>query len=115
MRADDLLGAGVVDDSTGRRLGTVHDLRVVHEDRGQGPRLMVLGLVLGPRPADGPAHRFGFVEKRAAGPALLRALTAQGVRDARYVDARAVVGWGPSELRVCDESALRPIDEVVSP
>lgn len=114
MRADDLLGVDVVDDRTGRRLGTVHDLRVVHEDRGRGPRLMVVGLVLGPRPADGPAHRFGFVEKRAAGPALLRALTTRGVRDARYVDARAVVGWGSSPLRVRDEAALRPMDEVVS-
>lgn len=96
MRATDLLSATVVDES-GRSLGRVHDIRIERqpsEGRGGFP---VAGLAIG---GGRLAHVWGFAEHRAAGPWLLRALTARTARAARFVPADRVTDWGPGVVRI---------------
>ena len=98
MRVTDLLGSAVVDQS-GRQIGHVHDLRITRHraaDGASGP-IRIAGLAI----AGGRlAHSWGFAEKRAAGPWLLRIIAARGSRTARFVPAERVTDWGPGPVRI---------------
>ncbi|GAA3343038.1 hypothetical protein GCM10020358_40230 [Amorphoplanes nipponensis] len=114
MRATELLSRPVVDEH-GRPLGRVHDLRIARRPEQHGPARgwAVAGLAVG---GGRLVHAWGFAERRAAGPWLLRKITARAGRVARYVPAERVLAWGPEVVRVRTGGAeLPPLLEVVRP
>ncbi|MFI7585467.1 PRC-barrel domain-containing protein [Spongisporangium articulatum] len=95
MHASDLLGRPVLD-ADGRDLGPLRDLRV--DPHLQDGRLPVRWLVVGGHDL---AHRFGFVDGRTRGPAVLLRLLRGGRRDtALAVAATDVASWGPDVVRL---------------
>jgi len=114
MRATDLLSLPVVDEN-GHSMGRVHDLRITRRpDQDGRPRgLFVAGLAVG---GGRLAHAWGFAERRATGPWLLRMMTARAARAARYLPADRIVGWGPEVIRVRSDGADLPrLLDVVEP
>ena len=110
MRATDLLSATVVDES-GRSLGRVHDIRIEPHPSSQGG-FPVAGLAVG---GGRLAHVWGFAERRATGPWLLRVLTARTTRAARFVPADRVTDWGPGVVRIQGHGDTLPyLREVVT-
>lgn len=114
MRLTELLGSTVVD-AAGTSLGPVRDVRVVERQQGgPGARFRVSGLVIGGGFLARPAHAWGFAEGRASGPWLLRALTSQAVRQARFIPADRVADWGPGVVCITGRVAdLPPLAEVL--
>jgi hypothetical protein len=100
VRVAELLASLVVD-RNGRSLGPVRDVRV-------GADLTIVGLVIGGGFLAGLAHAWGFAERRAAGPWLLRALTAPATRAARFVPAELVADWGPGRVRLTATASELP-------
>lgn len=98
----DLLDATVVDEQ-GHGCGRIRDVRVVRESEAGGHA--IVGLVIGAHPL---AHGWGFVEGRATGPWLLKALTARGARTARFVPAERVRKWGPSPVVIAGRGVDLP-------
>lgn len=110
MRSSELLASVLVDEA-GRRVGPIRDVRVGRTSR-EGFR--VTGLVAGMGRFAGLAHAWGFAEGRAAGPWLLRVLTADASRRARFVPAERIVDWGPGEVRIdCSFDDLPPLGEAL--
>lgn len=109
MRASELLGRGVVD-ASGRALGPVRDVRL---SSGADGRLRVSGLVLGGGRLASMAHRWGYVEGRARGPWLFRALTAHAARRARFLPVERVSRWSDDGVVVMRGAAddLPPIGD----
>jgi sporulation protein YlmC with PRC-barrel domain len=93
MRASELLGSEVVD-AAGRRRGRVCDVRLSSDD------LAVIALVVCRGRRARLAQRLGHVGDRSAGPWLLHALLALGVRRTTVVPASDVRDWGPGEVRL---------------
>jgi hypothetical protein len=113
MRATDLLSSTVVDE-TGTAVGRIHDIRITRHDPSddEGGRFRIAGLAVGRGLL---AHAWGFAEKRAVGPWLLRAITARGSRTARFVPAERVIDWGPGLVRIRGRGDDLPhLHEVVS-
>lgn len=116
MRAAELLRMPVRD-SEGVPLGPVRDLRVRWDDEPAPPpavpsRFEVVGLVVGGGPFARAAHAWGYAERRAAGPWLLRRLFASATREARFVPAAAVRSWGPCAIELgCRRDDLPPLTE----
>ena len=114
MRASELLGARVAD-ATGREIGVVQDLRATHAPAtaGEERRLRIVGLVVGrDRLVDRVAHGWGFAERRALGPWVLRRLTAGAARRAVYVPVERVTTWRPGVLQLDAERAqLRSLSQ----
>ena len=84
MRLSELLGAEVVDEH-GRPVGRVHDVRLEQaepEPPGQGPSLLVEGLIVGRRAL---GARFGFDRGGVQGPWLLEVVFGSLGHDGRYV------------------------------
>jgi hypothetical protein len=98
MRGTDLLSSTIVDES-GRPVGHVHDVRIIRAGAADGApdRFRIAGLAVG---GGRLAHAWGFAERRAAGPWLLRTITAPGSRTARFVPAARVIHWGPGTIRI---------------
>ncbi len=96
MRASELLGGRVVD-AAGADLGPVRDVRVT---RGEGGEYRIAGIVVGGGRLAAFAHAVGLAEGRVQGPWLLRAICADAIRCTRVVNARDVVDWGPSTVRL---------------
>lgn len=96
MRATDLLTSTVVDEK-GRSLGRVHDIRISRRTPAARGGFEVAGLAIG---GGRLVHAWGYAEHRAAGPWLLRILTARAARGARFVPAERVVDWGPGLVRI---------------
>lgn len=100
MRASELIASPVYDER-GRFAGVVRDLRL-DADRAADGSFPILGVVLGdPGHRAAAAHAWGFAERRARGPWLLRRLVGDG--DSRFVPADRVIGWGPERLRIRGE------------
>jgi hypothetical protein len=113
MRATDLLSCTVVDE-TGTAVGRVHDIRILRHGASDdaADAFLVVGLAVG---GGLLAHVWGFAEKRAVGPWLLRAITARGSRTARFVPAQRVTDWGPGCVRIRGRGDELPyLHEVVS-
>lgn len=109
MRATDLMSCTVLDE-TGSPVGRVHDIRILRH--GNAGRFRIAGLAVG---GGRLAHLWGFAEKRAKGPWLLRAITARGSRTARFVPAERVTDWGPGTVRIRGRGDDLPyLHEVVS-
>lgn len=103
MRASEILRARVRD-IDGRDCGPVRDLRVARTSDG---RFRVTGIVLGDGRLARLTHSLGTTDGRADGPWLLRRLTADAERRARFVPARHVSSWGAKEIRLaCRYDAL---------
>jgi PRC-barrel domain len=98
MRASDLLGSEVVDES-GRSIGTVRDIRLVQDgpiSASFGALFRVQGLVAGPRSL---GSRLGFERGNVKGPLMLRVLF-------RLLHRRAgFVGW--DRIRSIEEGRIR--------
>ncbi len=111
MRASELLGVRVVD-ADGVALGPIRDVRVAWEDEPAPPpavssRFEIVGLVIGGGRLAAQAHAWGFAERRAAGPWLLRKLFASAIEDARFIPAGAVKTWGADSVELeCPASEL---------
>ena len=101
MRISDLYDRPVVGEE-GSELGVVRDVRLRFFEGGRGgPRIEVVGLVIGPEGLlSEAAHSWGYAEGRADGPALLSRLMAGAVRRSRFVPAEAVRSWAASPLRI---------------
>lgn len=113
MLVTELLASTVVDE-TGAQVGHVHDIRVTRRDASAdgGGRFRIAGLAVG---GGRLAHVWGFAEKRATGPWLLRVITARGSRTARFVPAERVTEWGPQLVRIRGRGDDLPyLHEVVS-
>lgn len=100
MRASELIGARVVDES-GQRLGVVRDLRVAYTMRPAAESLPILGLVISePGPIPAAAHAWGFAEGRARGPAPLRRILEPAAQRSVLVPVDRIRDWGPADVRV---------------
>jgi hypothetical protein len=77
-------------DADGRRLGRVHDVRVVRE----GEAFRVVSVLFGAGALSTIATVWGYTEGRASGPWLLRRLLEPGVRKELLVSADDVAEWG---------------------
>jgi hypothetical protein len=106
MRLAELIGAPVMD-ASGRRVGAVRDLRIRREE--SGGEMVVTGIVIGDGPLAEQAHRWGFVEDRAHGPWLLRALTRRSRTAARVIAAEHVDEWTADQIRLRAGAASRPL------
>lgn len=109
MRLSELLASEVVDE-LGERVGPVRDVRILVREGG---RWEVSGLVVGDGSlASAAAHRWGYAEGRASGPALLRRLLAGATGRSRFVAAELVSDWGPGRVRLRGSAAdLAPAAE----
>lgn len=110
MLASDLLGRRVVD-SEGREIGVLRDVRV--DSHLPQEELRARWLVVGGHEL---AHRFGYVDGRTRGPALLMLLLRRGRRDqAVAVPVESVASWGPTVVRLAStaERVARPVDEAM--
>jgi len=101
MRASELLSSEVVD-VAGRRLGPVRDVRLSREG------FRVVGPVVGEGPFALIAHRWGYAEGRARGPALIAATCRSAIRRARFVSAESARDWGPGVIRLDVDGADLP-------
>lgn len=100
MRASELIGARVVDDQ-GRAVGIVRDLRVEVGSVGSGHAFPVAGIVVGlPGARSAAAHRWGYAERRAAGPAIFRRLLQPAVERSILIPVERVADWGPGVVRI---------------
>lgn len=111
MHASELIGSPV-EDCDGRRLGPLQDLRVDAPDGRE--RLVLRWLVVG---GGNLAHRFGYIDGRTHGPALLERLVRRGDRDrAIAVPAAAVASWGPDTIRLREtaDACARPVEDAAA-
>lgn len=93
MRSSELLGS-MVADSAGATVGPVRDVRLA-QTPVEG-RLQIESLVVGGHEL---AHRFGYVDGRTKGPALIKWVLRRGSRDkAVVVAASNVATWGPGTI-----------------
>jgi hypothetical protein len=99
VRASDILETTVFD-SDGRKVGQVHDIRIVREGPVQGlfgPTYVARGLIVG---AGAVGVRLGFDRTRMAGPAVLRMLFRWVHRKARFVDWSLIESIEGDEIRI---------------
>jgi hypothetical protein len=99
MRASDILES-MVFDADGRKVGQVHDIRMVRTGPVQGvfgPAYVAQGLVVGPAAL---GVRLGFDRSEMAGPAVLKRLFEWAHRNARFVDWSHIDSIGANEIRI---------------
>jgi sporulation protein YlmC with PRC-barrel domain len=107
MRASELIGAPVFDDSGGP-VGVVRDLRIAVGQPAAGDGLPIVGLVLSPPGArSAAAHAWGFAQGRAEGPPLLRRLLGGVARRSIVVPAERVLEWGSGGVRIDGHAEAR--------
>ena len=107
MRLSDLLGAEVVDQA-GRRVGRVHDVRLVQDGPmmgGFGAALRVGGLLVGRRAV---GARLGYERRRMKGPLPVKLLLGWLDHDGRYVDWERVRRVEPDRILIAGSAADLP-------
>jgi sporulation protein YlmC with PRC-barrel domain len=109
MRASDILESSVFD-SEGRKIGQVHDIRMVREAPVQGlfgQSYVAQGLVVGPAAI---GIRLGFDRSAMVGPWPLKRLFEWAHRNARFVDWERIASIAEGEIRL--NASLADLREV---
>ena len=115
MWLSEILGSDVVN-AEGVRVGRVRDIRLRWVGDAPARHLGITGLVC----ADGgalthAAHAWGFVEGRARGPWVLRAVLARIAHEPQFVPADRVTSWVDGQIVISgDADALPPLRDHVT-